>query len=311
MKTIQAAICVLLITLPGTAMASDSWYLGATVGHYILDTDAVRQGDVEGSQVGIQVGRYITDNIALDLGYAEGVGHDDLKVASMTGILWFGEASDNWRPYGLLAANVYDWKRGNNVSLGHRSSYGRVAVGLGVGTMVNQNYQFRADVRGMFESDQEGEVGVQLSLNRVFGKKAAPAPVVITPDPVVVEPTKDRTIIIRLDVKFEFNKDVVLAVYGEELETIASAMRAHDDIDLVLQGHTDSTGSDSYNLGLSERRAKAVKAKLSADHGIASERISAQGYGETRPMDSNGTREGRQRNRRVVGEMTYSEVFLD
>jgi OOP family OmpA-OmpF porin len=309
MKTIQAAICALLITLSGTAMASDSWYLGATVGHYILDTHAVTQGDVEGSQVGIQFGRYITDNLALDISYAEGVGHDDLRVASMAGILWFGAASDSWRPYGLLAANAYDWKTGNNLSVGHKSSYGRVAVGLGVGTMVNQNYQFRADVRGMFESDEE--IGVQLSLNRVFGKKAAPVPVVITPDPVVVEPPKVRTIIIRLDVKFEFNKDVVLAVYGEELETIASAMRAHDDIDLVLQGHTDSTGSDSYNLGLSERRAKAVKAKLSADHDIASERISAQGYGETRPMDSNGTREGRQRNRRVVGEMTYSEVFLD
>ena len=310
MKTIHAAICALLITLPGTAMASNIWYLGGTVGHYILDTHAVTEGDVEGSQVGIQVGKYITDNLALEVGYGEGVGHDDLTVASMTGILWFGAASDNWRPYGLLAANAYDWKTGNNLSVGHNSSYGRFAAGFGVGTMVNENYQFRADVRGMF-GDSDDEVGVQLSLNRMFGKKAAPVPVVIAPDPAVVEPPKVRTIIITLDVKFEFNKDVVLAVYGEELETIASAMRAHDDIDLVLQGHTDSTGLDSYNLSLSERRAEAVKAKLSADYGIASERISAQGYGETRPIASNDTREGRQRNRRVVGEMTYSEVVLD
>ena len=176
--------------------------------------------------------------------------------------------------------------------------------------MVNVNYQFRADVRGMF-GDNDEEVGVQLSLNRVFGKKAAPAPMVITPDPIVVELPKVRTIIIRLDVKFEFDKDIVLAVYSKELETIASAMRAHDDIDLVLQGHTDSRGADGYNHSLSERRAEAVKAKLSADYGIASERISAQGYGETRPIESNDTREGRQRNRRVVGEMTYSEVSLD
>ena len=145
----------------------------------------------------------------------------------------------------------------------------------------------------------------------MFGEKAAPALVVITPDPIVVEPPEVRTIIIRLDVKFEFNKDVVLAVYSEELETIASAMRARDDIDLFLQGHTDSGGADGYNHSLSDRRAKAVKAKLSADYGIASERILAQGYGETRPIESNDTREGRQCNRRVVGEMTYFEVVLD
>lgn len=79
-------------------MASDSWYLGATVGHYILDTHSITQSDVEGPQVGIQVGRYLTDNLTLDVGYAEAVGHDDLNVASMTGILWFGTESDNWSP---------------------------------------------------------------------------------------------------------------------------------------------------------------------------------------------------------------------
>lgn len=310
MKTIYAVVCGLLITLPGTAMASDSWYLGATVGHYILDTHAITQGDVEGSQVGIQLGRYMTDNLALEIGYAEGVGHDDLKVTSITGILWFGAESDNWRPYGLLGANAYDWETTNNLSVGHKSFYGRAIAGLGVGTMVNKNYQFRADVRGMF-GDSDEEVGVQLSLNRVFGKKAVSAPAVIMPEPVVIEPPKVRTIVVRLDVKFEFNKDVILEVDGEELETIASAMRAHDDIDLVLQGHTDSLGASEYNLSLSERRAEAVKAKLSADYGIASERISTQGYGETRPIETNDTREGRQRNRRVVGEISYSEVVLD
>jgi len=68
MKTIYAVVCGLLITFPGTAMASDSWYLGATVGHYILDTHANTQGDVEGSQAGIQLGRYMTDNLALEIG---------------------------------------------------------------------------------------------------------------------------------------------------------------------------------------------------------------------------------------------------
>ena len=85
-------------------------------------------------------------------------------------------------------------------------------------------------------------------------------------------------------------------------------MKAHEDIELVLEGHTDSTGKDDYNQDLSERRAAAVKAKLAADYGISADRISAVGYGESRPVANNATAEGRARNRRVVGEMTYTEV---
>ena len=129
------------------------------------------------------------------------------------------------------------------------------------------------------------------------------------PEPAPVAEPEVRTITVRLNVEFEFNKDTVLAVYGDQLEAIAAAMKAHDDIDLVLEGHTDSVGSDKYNMSLSDRRAKAVKAKLVADYGIPAERVSAVGYGESRPIDTNDTDEGRARNRRVVGEMSFSEVF--
>ena len=74
---------------------------------------------------------------------------------------------------------------------------------------------------------------------------------------------------------------------------------------------TDSRGSDDYNADLSSRRAAAVKQKLSADYGIAADRISSMGYGESRPIASNETDQGRARNRRVVGEMSFSEVAPD
>jgi len=128
---------------------------------------------------------------------------------------------------------------------------------------------------------------------------------------VVAAEPEVRTITVRLNVEFEFNKAKVLAVYGEELDAIAAAMKSHQEIELVLEGHTDSRGSDYYNIGLSERRAEAVRAKLSSDYGIDRSRIYAVGYGETRPIDTNDTDEGRARNRRVVGEMTYSEVVID
>ena len=109
----------------------------------------------------------------------------------------------------------------------------------------------------------------------------------------------------------KFNKDTVLAVYGDQLEAIAAAMSVHEDIELVLEGHTDSRGSDEYNNDLSARRAAAVKQKLSADYDIAADRISSVGYGESRPIASNETDQGRARNRRVVGEMSFSEVVVD
>ena len=151
----------------------------------------------------------------------------------------------------------------------------------------------------------------------MVASQSAPAPAPVA-EPVVAQAIAEpeveaepevRTITVRLNVEFEFNNDTVLAVYGDQLEAIAAAMKAQDDIDLVLEGHSDSRGADQYNMSLSDRRAKAVKAKLVEDYGIPAARISAVGYGETKPIATNETDEGRARNRRVVGEMSFSEVY--
>ena len=68
--------------------------------------------------------------------------------------------------------------------------------------------------------------------------------------------------------------------------------------DFVLSGHTDSSGPEAYNQGLSERRAASVK-KWLTDNGVAASRLEAVGFGETRPKYNNETREGRKLNRRV------------
>jgi len=113
---------------------------------------------------------------------------------------------------------------------------------------------------------------------------------------------------VKLNVLFEFDKADVRAIYGDELQAVANAMKAHDDIELVLEGHTDSVGSDAYNQNLSQRRVAAVKAKLAKDYGIAANRISTVGYGESRPIADNATAEGRAKNRRVIGQLSYTEV---
>ncbi len=67
---------------------------------------------------------------------------------------------------------------------------------------------------------------------------------------------------------------------------------------IEIAGHTDSVGSEMYNLRLSEARANAVRDYL-IQHGISPDRLIAKGYGESRPIAPNTTREGRAKNRRV------------
>jgi OOP family OmpA-OmpF porin len=82
------------------------------------------------------------------------------------------------------------------------------------------------------------------------------------------------------------------------LDTVAQVLRDFPDIAIEVQGHTDSRGNDAFNLRLSQQRADAVRQYL-INQGIASSRLTARGYGETMPIESNATTEGRAMNRRV------------
>ena len=322
MKSINVILGATALVLAGATTAADNWYLGANAGYYDLDGERAISEDHNSVTAGVQVGKYLSDNLAIELGYGANVGHDDVDVLSLNGLLWLNNSdATNWRPYVLFGLNQYDFQDSSNLVLDHDDRSTQIMVGVGMGTRFSHGLEFRADLRGMAGHDEDGEdVGLQFSLNKVFGSKsAAPAPVVApVAAPVVakaeseVEPEVEqevRTITVRLNVEFEYNKDTVLAIYGDQLDAIAAAMKAHDDIDLVLEGHTDSRGADQYNMSLSDRRAVAVKAKLVEDYGIPAARISAVGYGETRPIADNDSEEGRARNRRVVGEMSFSEVF--
>ena len=83
------------------------------------------------------------------------------------------------------------------------------------------------------------------------------------------------------------------------LDEIGTMLQEHEDLRLRIEGHTDSTGEDEANLGLSERRAEAVRDFLAEAYGIEASRLEVQGLGETKPIDDNETPEGRQNNRRV------------
>jgi outer membrane protein OmpA-like peptidoglycan-associated protein len=83
------------------------------------------------------------------------------------------------------------------------------------------------------------------------------------------------------------------------LKEIAGTMKQHDDLKLLIEGHTDNVGSAASNLALSDARAAAVKAALVGEFGIAADRLTTKGLGDTKPAVPNTTSEGRAQNRRV------------
>jgi outer membrane protein OmpA-like peptidoglycan-associated protein len=100
-------------------------------------------------------------------------------------------------------------------------------------------------------------------------------------------------------VYFDFNRDTLDPESNRALGSIAAVLRRQPDWNVAIEGHTDNVGSDAYNLDLSARRAETVQRALIQDFAVGRGRLSAQGFGENRPVETNDTIEGRARNRRV------------
>ncbi|NYT24014.1 OmpA family protein [Alcaligenaceae bacterium] len=119
--------------------------------------------------------------------------------------------------------------------------------------------------------------------------------------PPVVAPTATK-VVLNADTFFDFDKDTLKPEGRQVLDQVAGQVETLNLETLIAVGHTDSIGSEQYNQGLSERRANSVKNYL-VSKGIASDRIYTEGKGETSPIASNATREGRAQNRRVEIEI--------
>ena len=99
-------------------------------------------------------------------------------------------------------------------------------------------------------------------------------------------------------VNFDYDKATLRPEDIAIIDQNAADLKEWGDIDLEVSGHTDNRGSDKYNMGLSQRRAEAVRTHL-ISKGISADRLTAKGYGESQPIESNDTDEGRFKNRRV------------
>ena len=124
---------------------------------------------------------------------------------------------------------------------------------------------------------------------------------VVVEEVAVAEPAE--AVRVELDVKFDFDKAQVKQESYGDIKALADFMKQYPQTSTVVEGHTDSVGSDAYNQGLSERRASAVRDVLVNQYGVESSRVQAVGYGESRPVADNATADGRAINRRVEAEV--------
>lgn len=111
------------------------------------------------------------------------------------------------------------------------------------------------------------------------------------------EETTDRRTL-STTVNFDFDSSDVKSIAFPTPDSVVVMLSADPSLRVMIEGHTDSTGTEGYNQELSQRRANSVISYL-LSRGIARSRLTATGYGESMPIATNETKDGRQKNRRV------------
>jgi OOP family OmpA-OmpF porin len=132
---------------------------------------------------------------------------------------------------------------------------------------------------------------------------AAAAPAVIEAPLALIpaaEPTPERMkYCISLNIEYDINKAEIRPQYNDEVARVGDFMTKYPTTTAVIEGYTDEVGSDDYNMQLSQRRAEGVVKYLEDKFGIAPSRLSAKGYGKTRPVTDNASDAAKQKNRRI------------
>lgn len=167
------------------------------------------------------------------------------------------------------------------------------AVGAGVGTLIGN--QYGSKTKGAIIGAAVGGTAGNL-IGRYMDKQAAEMKAI---EGAKVERNGEH---IRLTfdsgILFATNKSDLQSAAVANVSKLAGILNSYPDTKIIIEGHTDATGSDSYNQTLSEKRAASVAAQL-VSSGISSSRYQTIGYGETVPVASNDTEDGKRLNRRV------------
>ena len=282
-NTLIAAFAVSALALGvSAAQADDHFYAGASAGYF--DSHADLESSVNEGVAGLQLGYHFNPDWSVELGQLSGFGTDDQEVVSLTAAyrLWGDQTQ-------ILAI-------GGIQNLRYTNSEVEPVLGLAVSHYFSDNVEGRVTVLGGVEDTEY--MTSTLSLNYHFGTHQD---AVAEPEPEKVAPAVVMTK--TMHAHFDTDKSRVRAADRAEIVPVAQAMKANPGSTATIVGHTDSTASEDYNQGLSERRADAVK-QVMVEEGVNPEAIETSGRGELEPVESNDTSTGRQANRRIEAVVT-------
>jgi outer membrane protein OmpA-like peptidoglycan-associated protein len=225
--------------------------------------------------------------------YSRGVGTDNMDIFKLELPVFYKPA-----PVVLVQGKVYNSKT-NEALGGVKILYERLPDGTEIGLATSDpttgayKIVLPAGAKYGYLAESEGFVAVNanIDLNNLEEYKE------INQDLFLVPIETGATIVLN-NIFFDFDRSALKEDSYPELKRVIEFMTNNSGVEIEIAGHTDSIGSTTYNEGLSNRRAKAVFDYL-IENGIASDRVVSRGFGESKPVASNDTPEGREQNRRV------------
>jgi len=225
--------------------------------------------------------------------YSRGVGTDNMDIFKVELPVFYKPA-----PVVLVQGKVYNSKT-NEALGGVKILYERLPdgteIGLATSDPVSGAYKIvlPSGAKYGYLAEAEGYVAVNanIDLNDLEEYKE------INQDLFLVPIETGATVRLN-NIFFDFDRSSLKEDSKPELQRVAEFMKNNPGVEIEISGHTDSVGRSSYNQGLSDRRAKAVFDFLT-ENGITSERLVSRGFGESKPVTSNDTKEGQAQNRRV------------
>ena len=334
-----ATACLALAGVTAPASAELPITLNAGAGYWYFDRDDVRGAEPDDTSTPwASLEWAFNDQWAAEVLYAYDDSGDfknggpDMEVTNwQLGALYYGGSyigdGMRLRPYLTLSSGEIKIE-GDTFDTVETTVNG----GAGVRWMLGERLGIRLEGKAVHSLDEsETDFLVTAGLNFFMGKvKPDPEPVALDSDGDGVPDDRDlcpdtppgtrvdadgcplpvaQVASVKLKVNFGFDSTEVQEQYFSDLEELATFLKRFSDLQVDVEGHTDSTGPEEYNMGLSQRRAQAVVDVLVNEFGIEASRLQPKGFGETQPVASNDTEEGRAQNRRVMAtlEVEYEE----
>lgn len=316
--------CLLSLVLASTAAAegvrANSFTLSGVIGGYSFDGEQhLETSPIFGIRGGYNFTKYLGVEALFDYVPTEstrGLGDADLYR-------YGGDLLLHFMPDNKLVPYLAAGYSGITLDRENRGAHtkGAFDYGAGIKYFLTEDLALRGDLRHLIFRDNQTLFNYEYTAGVTwqFGGKAAPitaaspvarplappepepAPAPEAPlEPAPAEPTPDRMkYCISLDIEFDIEKADIRPQYHDQVAKVGEFMKKHPGTSAFIEGYTDEVGSDEFNQELSQRRADSVVKYLVDNFGIAPSRLSAKGYGKSRPIPDNPSDEERQKNRRI------------